>query len=218
MTKKRGIKDQIKRMIEDGKTDEEIVNWIRQELPHVKDPAAYLRAVKSSLRKEKVKEEMGIESTAPIIVEQQAVQVSQEPGQQEIQLEVESAEQRPIPLELSEETLAAIYRSVFSVIGIAVGKDIELPEHRARARAELLKKVIEKHGLTQLPFEELGLVTGLAEDAFWLYRKIREDNVKAEVSTNQEERQERKEEKKKTERRAINLDTYKSIVKRAAAK
>ncbi len=42
----------IKKMLEEGKSDDEIIAWLVKERPHIKNPKAYLRAAKSVSQKE----------------------------------------------------------------------------------------------------------------------------------------------------------------------
>ena len=204
------IKQAVKELLEQGKSDEEIIAWLVKERPEVKNPRAYLRAVKSALRKEAQKQ---IQTTVgtnqaqppaqllPIQIEQ--VEVPKPQLKEGVKAEEEEeAEAVQIEIEIDEEALASMYRGIIEIIGIiAVGDDFVFPEAKARSRAKLLKKVIEKRGLAQLPWEELSLLGALAEDAMYVYQRVREKRAKqraqsvtgASVGTNQDKEEERKE-------------------------
>jgi hypothetical protein len=210
----------IKELIEQGKSDEEIVKWIEQNLPHVKNPKAYLRATKSYLRRKAIqqaasaaeKAESGVAahplSTLGIQVQQVEIQKLPKAETKKVEKEVEEAEaeETPIEIEVDEEALTSMYRGIIEIIGIiAVGEDFAFPEAKARSRARLLKKIIEKHNLGDLPWEELSLLGGVAEDALYVFNKVKEKKAKEKVTTalgqkvGEEKKEEKAEEKKKEE-------------------
>ncbi len=202
----------IKELIEQGKTDDEIVKWIEQNLPHVKNPKAYLRATKSYLRKKAAQQVERAESgSAATPLSTLGIQVQQveipTPKQKKIEKEikeVEAEEEAPIEIEIDEEALASMYKGIIEIIGIvAIGEDFAFPEAKARSRAKLLKKIIEKHNLGNLPWEELSLLGGIAEDALYVANKVREKKAKEKAKTalgqKAEEKKEEKAEEKKEE-------------------
>jgi trehalose-6-phosphate synthase len=69
----------------------------------------------------------------------------------------------------------------------------------------LLKKIIEKHNLGDLPWEELSLLGGIAEDALFIVNKVKQKKAKEKAKTalgqkaEEEKKEEKAEEKKKEE-------------------
>jgi hypothetical protein len=205
----------IKEMLEQGKTDDEIIKWIEQNLPHVKNPKAYLRATKSYLRRKAMQAapaegaESGVAalplSTLGIQVQQVETRPKAEKVEKEIkEVEEAEAEEAAVPIEVDEEALASMYKGIIEIIGIvAIGDDFAFPEAKARSRAKLLKKIIEKHNLGGLPWEELSLLGGVAEDALYVFNKIKEKKAKEKAKTalgqKAEEKKEEKAEEKKEE-------------------
>jgi hypothetical protein len=97
-----------------------------------------------------------------------------------------------------------MYKGIIEIIGIvAIGEDFAFPEAKARSRAKLLKKIIEKHNLGDLPWEELSLLGGVAEDALYVFNKIKEkkakEGTKSALGQKAEEKKEEKAEEKKEE-------------------
>ena len=198
----------IKELIEQGKSDEEIIKWIEQNLPHVKNPKAYLRATKSYLRKKSMQQvteraESGSVATPLLGIQVQQVEIPRPKKVKEV--EEAEAEEAPIEIEVDEEALTSMYKGIIEIIGIiAVGEDFAFPESKARSRAKLLKKIIEKHNLGDLPWEEVALLGGIAEDAMYVFTKVREKKAKEKAKTAlgqkaEEEKKEEKAEEKKEE-------------------
>jgi len=205
-TNKRAV-EAIKELLEQGKTDDEIVKWIEQNLPHVKNPKAYLRATKSYLRKKAV-QQVGAESgSAATPLSTLGIQVQQveipRPKQKKIEeVEEAEAEEAPIEIEVDEEALTSMYKGIIEIIGIvAVGEDFAFPESKARARARILKKIIEKHNLGDLPWEELSLLGGVAEDALYVFNKVKEKKAKEKAKTALGQKAEEKKEEKAAEKK-----------------
>jgi hypothetical protein len=205
-TNRRSATQIIKEMLEQGKTDDEIIKWIEQNLPHVKNPKAYLRAAKSYIRRKVMQHAERAESgsaatplsTLGIQVQQVEIPRPKEKVEKEIK-EVE-AEEAPIEIEVDEEALASMYKGIIEIIGIvAVGEDFAFPEAKARSRARLLKKIIEKHNLGDLPWEELSLLGGIAEDALFIVNKVKQKKAKEGAKTALGQKAEEKKEEKKTE-------------------
>jgi len=212
-TNKRVV-EAIKELIEQGKTDDEIVKWIEQNLPHVKNPKAYLRATKSYIRRKAVqaaeRAESGSAATPHSTLSTLGIQVQQveipRPKAEKVEKEIKEveAEEAPVEIEIDEEALASMYKGIIEIIGIvAIGEDFAFPEAKARSRARLLKKIIEKHNLGDLPWEELSLLGGVAEDALYVFNKIKEKKAKEKAKTalgqKAEEKKEEKAEEKKEE-------------------
>ncbi len=205
-TNRKSVTQMIKEMLEQGKTDDEIIKWITENLPHVKNPKAYLRATKSYLRKKAMQQTAEkIESggaatplsTLGIQVQQVEIPRPKAEAKEEVEAE-EAAEEAPAPIEVDEEALASMYKGIIEIIGIvAVGEDFAFPEAKARSRARLLKKIIEKHNLGDLPWEELSLLGGVAEDAMYVFNKVKEKKAKEKAKTalGQKAEEEKKEEK-----------------------
>jgi hypothetical protein len=193
----------IKEMLEQGKTDDEIIKWITENLSHVKNPKAYLRATKSYLRKkaaqqtaEKIESGVAAPPLSTLGIQVQQVEVPKAEAK-EVEAE-EAAEEAPAPIEVDEEALTSMYKGIIEIIGIvAVGEDFAFPEAKARSRARLLKKIIEKHNLGDLPWEELSLLGGVAEDAMYVFNKVKEKKAKenAKTALGQKAEEEKKEEK-----------------------
>jgi hypothetical protein len=205
-TNKRAV-EAIKELLEQGKTDDEIVKWIEQNLPHVKNPKAYLRATKSYLRKKAV-QQVGAESgSAATPLSTLGIQVQQveipRPKQKKIEeVEEAEAEEAPIEIEVDEEALTSMYKGIIEIIGIvAVGEDFAFPEAKARSRAKLLKKIIQKHNLGDLPWEELSLLGGVAEDALYVFNKVKEKKAKEKAKTALGQKAEEKKEEKTAEKK-----------------
>jgi hypothetical protein len=224
--KKRAV-EAIKELIEAGKTDDEIVKWIEQNLPHVKNPRAYLRATKSYLRKKAVQAASAVEGAesgsaatphstlSTLGIQVQQVEIPREtprPKQKKIEEveEAEAEEAQPI-VEIDEEALTSLYKGIVEIIGVvAVGPDFAFPEAKARSRAKLLKKIIEKHNLGDLPWEEVALLGGIAEDAMYVFTKVREkkakEGAKSALGQKAEEKKEEKAEEKKEEQQQVKPD------------
>jgi len=212
-TSRRSATQIIKEMLEQGKTDDEIIKWITENLPHVKNPKAYLRATKSYLRRkamQAVPAEGAESGSAATPLSTLGIQVQQveipRPKAEKVEKEIKEveAEEAPIEIEVDEEALASMYKGIIEIIGIvAVGEDFAFPEAKARSRAKLLKKIIEKHNLGDLPWEELSLLGGVAEDALYVFSKIKEKKAKEKAKTalgqKAEEKKEEKAEEKKEE-------------------
>jgi len=206
----------IKELIEQGKSDEEIVKWIEQSLPHVKNPKAYLRATKSYLRKKSMQQvteraESGSVATPLLGIQVQQVEIPRPKKVKEV--EEAEAEEAPIEIEVDEEALTSMYKGIIEIIGIiAVGEDFAFPESKARSRAKLLKKIIEKHNLGNLPWEELSLLGGIAEDALFIVNKVKQKKAKEGAKSalgqkvEEEKKEEKAEEKKKEEQQQIKPD------------
>ena len=210
---KKSVTQAIKEMLEQGKSDEEIVKWITENLPHVKDPKAYLRAVKSHLRKKAVQAAQAQPAPAGeaapalpgIVVQQVEAPRPAAPKEKAGEVkEVEEAGEAAPAVEVDEEVLASMYKGIIEIIGVvATGDDFVFPEAKAKSRARLLKKIIEKHTLGNLPWEELSLLGGVAEDALYVFNKIKEKKAKEKAKTalgqKSEEKKEEKAEEKKEE-------------------
>jgi len=204
-TNRKSVTQMIKEMLEQGKTDDEIIKWITENLPHVKNPRSYLRATKSYLRKkaaqqtaEKIESGGAATPLSTLGIQVQQVEIPRPKAEaKEVEAE-EAAEEAPAPIEVDEEALASMYKGIIEIIGIvAVGEDFTFPEAKARARARLLKKIIEKHNLGDLPWEELSLLGGVAEDAMYVFNKVKEKKAKEKAKTalGQKAEEEKKEEK-----------------------
>ena len=202
----------IKEMLEQGKTDDEIIKWITENLPHVKNPKAYLRAAKSYIRRKAMQQvtERAESGSAATPLSTLGIQVQQveipRPKAEKVEKEIKEveAEEAPVEIEIDEEALASMYKGIIEIIGIvAIGEDFAFPEAKARSRARLLKKIIEKHNLGDLPWEELSLLGGVAEDALYVFNKIKEKKAKEKAKTalgqKAEEKKEEKAEEKKEE-------------------
>ncbi len=214
----------IKELIEQGKTDDEIIKWIEQNLPHVKNPKAYLRATKSYLRKKAAQQVERAESGGAAIshstlstlgIQVQQVEIPREipkSKQKKIEeVEEAEAEETAVPIEIDEEALTSLYKGVVEIIGIiAIGEDFAFPEAKARSRAKLLKKIIEKHNLGDLPWEEVALLGGIAEDALYVVNKVKEKKAKEKAKTalgqKAEEKKEEKAEEEKKEEQQVKPD------------
>jgi len=211
-TNRKSVTQIIKEMLEQGKTDDEIIKWIEQNLPHVKNPKAYLRATKSYLRKKAAQQtaekiESGSVATPISTLGIQVQQVEIPTKQKKVEKEVEEAEaeEAAVPIEVDEDALASMYKGIIEIIGIvAVGEDLAFPEAKARSRARLLKKIIEKHNLGDLPWEELSLLGSVAEDALYVFNKVKEKKAKEKAKTalGQKHPEEEKPEEKKEEKAA----------------
>lgn len=205
---KRGVTEQIKKMLEEGKSDDEIIAWIEKNLPHVKNPKAYLRAAKSYIRRKMMQttQEGGGPSLPIKVVQEQPPQLV--PTEKiAVKEEAEEEEEAPPPIEVDESVLATMYKGIFSMISmIVVGEEIVLPEAKAMIRAKALKRIIEKHGLGELPWEELSLLGGIAEDAMFLYAKIKEKRAKEAAKSALGAGTEEKREEEKKEAEAIRPD------------
>jgi hypothetical protein len=213
----------IKEMLEQGKTDDEIVKWITENLPHVKNPKAYLRAAKSYIRKKATqqaaeKAESGSAATplSTLGIQVQQVEIPRpKAGKVEKEVkgveETEETEEEVQPIEIDEDMLASLYKGIIEIIGVvAVGPEFAFPEAKARSRARLLKKIIEKHNLGELPWEEMAMLGALAEDAMYVFHKAREkkakENVKSALGQKVEEKKEEKAEEKKEEQQQVKPD------------
>jgi hypothetical protein len=220
-TNRKSVTQIIKQMLEEGRGDDEIIKWIEQNLPHVKNPRAYLRATKSYLRKkaaqqtaEKIESGGAATPLSTLGIQVQQVEIPRPKAEaKEVEAE-EAAEEAPAPIEVDEEALASMYKGIIEIIGIvAVGEDFAFPESKARSRARLLKKIIEKHNLGDLPWEELSLLGGIAEDAMYLFNKVKEKKAKEKAKTAlgqkaeaEEEKKEEKAAEKKEEQQQIKPD------------
>jgi len=214
-TNRRSATQIIKEMLEQGKTDDEIIKWITENLPHVKNPKAYLRAAKSYIRRKAIqatppaeKAESGVAAhpLSTLGIQVQQVEIPRPETKKVKEVEEAEAEETAVPIEVDEEALTSMYKGIIEIIGIiAVGEDFAFPESKARSRAKLLKKIIEKHGLGDLPWEELSLLGGVAEDALYVFNKVKEKKAKEKVTTalgqkvGEEKKEEKAEEKKKEE-------------------
>jgi hypothetical protein len=210
-TNRRSATQIIKEMLEQGKTDDEVIKWITENLPHVKNPKAYLRATKSYLRKKSMQQvteraESGSAATPLLGIQVQQVEIPRPKKVVEKEVEEAEAEEAPIEIEVDEEALASMYKGIIEIIGIvAVGEDFAFPEAKARSRAKLLKKIIEKHNLGNLPWEEMAMLGALAEDAMYVFNKVKEKKAKEKATTalgqkvGEEKKEEKAEEKKKEE-------------------
>jgi hypothetical protein len=216
-TNRRSATQIIKEMLEQGKTDDEIIKWITENLPHVKNPKAYLRAAKSYIRKKAIqatppteKAESGVAAhpLSTLGIQVQQVEIPRPKTEtKKVEKEVEEAEaEETTMVEVDEEALASMYKGVVEIIGIvAVGEDFAFPEAKARSRAKLLKKIIEKHNLGNLPWEEMAMLGALAEDAMYVFNKVKEKKAKEKATTalgqkvGEEKKEEKAEEKKKEE-------------------
>ena len=204
----------IKEMLEQGKTDDEIIKWITENLPHVKNPKAYLRATKSYLRKkamqaaqppaEKAESGVAAHPLSTLGIQVQQIEIPRPKQKVEKEVEEAEAEEAAVPIEVDEEALTSMYKGIIEIIGIvAIGEDFAFPEAKARSRAKLLKKIIEKHNLGGLPWEELSLLGGVAEDALYVFNKVKQKKAKEKAVTalgqKAEEKKEEKAEEKKEE-------------------